>query len=605
KVIEGQVKDLLFDAPVRVLGERDGQGEVLFAPHGVLDPVTIAEKLGALIAAEGVESDALRAARDDLAAAAVPDNAPPLPTRMPYFCAGCPHHTSTRLPEGSRAYAGIGCHYLVQWMDRDTEGFTQMGGEGANWIGEAPFSTRPHVFVNIGDGTYNHSGLMAIRAAIAAGTTITYKILYNDAVAMTGGQSNDGGLDAPRIAAEMLAAGVAKVVLVYDPKEDIDFAAFPRGVARAPRDKLIEVEEELREIKGVSVLLYVQTCAAEKRRRRKRGTFPDTGQRVFIHPDICEGCGDCGVQSNCVAIVPVETELGRKRAIDQSSCNQDFACLNGFCPSFITVKGGTVRRAAAQDFALPDLPEPDLPAINGTFNMLVAGVGGTGVVTIGAILAQAAHLDGRAAALIDMTGIAQKGGAVTVHLRVAEQADDITAIRVARGEADALIGCELVVSASPATLSLLRKGRTGAVVDDHETITGAFTRDPEFHIPGQALGEALEARIGGALTAFDATALAARLMGDSIYSNMMVLGAAWAKGLVPISREAIFEAIGLNGQAVEANRRAFDLGRWAALHAGEAAAMLGEATPALAKTPQEMIDHRAAHLKVYQNARLA
>jgi indolepyruvate ferredoxin oxidoreductase len=604
KLIEGQVKDLLFGQPVRVLGARDGQGAELFAAHGVLDPVMIAQKLGALIAAEGRESARLKAARAALAAGAVPDNAPALATRLPYFCSGCPHNTSTRLPEGSRAYAGIGCHYLVQFMDRETLGFTQMGGEGANWIGEAPFSTTPHVFVNIGDGTYNHSGIMAIRAAIAAGTTMTYKILYNDAVAMTGGQGNDGGLDAPKIAAEMLAAGAAKVVLVYDPKEEIDVSAFPREVERHPRDELISVETSLREIKGVTVLLYVQTCAAEKRRRRKRATFPDPDRRVFIHPDICEGCGDCGVQSNCVSIVPVETELGRKRAIDQSTCNKDFSCLNGFCPSFVTVEGGKPRKSASAEIELPDMPDPVFPEISDTWNTLVTGVGGTGVVTIGAILAQAAHLDGLGAALIDMTGIAQKGGAVTVHLRLARRPEDITAIRVATGEADALIGGDLVVSASPATLSLLAKGRSGAVVDGHATITGAFTRDPEFRIPDNDLGLALDARIGDGLTLFDATTLAARLIGDSIYSNMMVLGAAWQNALVPIGRAAIFEAIGLNGQAVEANRRAFDLGRWAVLHPEAAARLAGGAgdTP---KTLAQKIDHRADHLAAYQNARLA
>ncbi|GKY87977.1 indolepyruvate ferredoxin oxidoreductase family protein [Sinisalibacter aestuarii] len=606
KIIEGQVKDLLFGRPgLRVLGARDADGAELFPAHGVLDPVTIGLKLAALIEAEGRGSGRLAAARATLAEAAQPDNAPALAARLPYFCSGCPHNTSTKLPEGSRAYAGIGCHYLVQHMDRETLGFTQMGGEGANWIGEAPFSTTGHVFVNMGDGTYNHSGLMAIRAAIAAGTTMTYKILYNDAVAMTGGQGNDGGLDAPKIAREMLAAGAAKVVLVYDPKEEIDLAAFPREVARHSRDELIGVEESLRDIKGVTVLLYAQTCAAEKRRRRKRGTFPDPDRRVFINADICEGCGDCGVQSNCVSILPVDTELGRKRAIDQSACNKDFSCLNGFCPSFVTVEGGTPRREAAEALDLPAMPEPDLPAISGTWNTIVTGVGGKGVVTIGAIMAQAAHLDGRGAALIDMTGIAQKGGAVTVHLRIAARPEDITAIRVAAGEADALIGGDLVVSASPTTLALTRTGRSGAVVDGHDTITGAFTRDPDFRIPNDRLALALEARLKDRLRLFDASELARLLMGDSLYSNMMVLGAAWQCGLVPIGHAALMEAIALNGQAVEANARAFELGRWAMLHPQAAAARIAGPSMAQPNSLADKIAFRADHLTAYQGKALA
>jgi len=605
-VIEGQVKDLLFGRPgLRVIGKRDAAGAELFPAHGVLDPVMIAEKLGALLEGEGRDTEALRAARAGLAEARRADNGETLAERLPYFCAGCPHNTSTKLPEGSRAYAGIGCHYLVQHMDRETLGFTQMGGEGANWIGESPFSTTEHVFVNMGDGTYNHSGVMAIRGAIAAGVTATYKLLYNDAVAMTGGQGNDGGLDAPKIAAEMLAAGAAKVVLVYDPKEEIDLAAYPREVERRRRDELIAVEEELRDIKGVTVLLYVQTCAAEKRRRRKRGAFPDPDRRVFINTDICEGCGDCGVQSNCVAIVPVDTELGRKRAIDQSACNKDFSCVAGFCPSFVTIEGARVRRRAAREIDMPDMAEPDLPAISSTWNTIVTGVGGTGVVTIGAILAQAAHLDGKGAALIDMTGIAQKGGAVTVHLRIAERPEDISAIRVATGEADALIGGDLVVSASAATLGLTHPARTGAVVDGHETITGAFTRDPDFRIPAEGLGLALEAKLKDRLMLFDASELSAALLGDSIYSNMMVLGAAWQRGLLPVTRDAVFDAIALNGQAVETNQRAFDLGRWAVRHPDEARKALGAVVLERPKSLEERIAFRADHLVAYQGRRLA
>jgi indolepyruvate ferredoxin oxidoreductase len=428
-----------------------------------------------------------------------------------------------------------------------------MGGEGANWIGEAPFSTRGHVFQNLGDGTYNHSGVQAIRAALAADVNITYKILFNDAVAMTGGQHNDGDLKAPQIVRELKAMGVKHVAVVYDEKEDVDPNAFPRGTDMHERAELPVIQRKFREIEGVSAIVYIQTCAAEKRRRRKRGQFPDPDRRVFINTDVCEGCGDCGVQSNCVSIVPVETELGRKRAIDQSSCNKDFSCVNGFCPSFVTVEGAKIRKAATASVDIGHLPEPDLPAIRGTHNVVITGVGGTGVVTIGAVLAMAAHLDGKGAGMMEMAGLAQKGGAVWVHCRLAERPEDISAIRVATGECDALIGGDLVVSAGAKTLGLLKPGSAGAVVNSHEIITGAFTRNPEFRIPADRLEVSLEARLRDRLLMLDASELARVLMGDSIYSNMLVFGAAWQRGLIPVGREAILKAIELNGAAVERN----------------------------------------------------
>ncbi len=607
KLIEVQAKEAIFDNRQgrRIYGWYDDRGNELFPTRYALDPIVIAEKIGGILIDEGRGTDGVRAGLAALEEAKKADNAPDIAARLPYFCSGCPHNTSTKVPDGSRAYAGIGCHFMVQWMDRKTIGFTHMGGEGANWIGEAPFSKTPHVFQNIGDGTYNHSGLMAIRAAVAAGTTMTYKVLYNDAVAMTGGQTHEGGLSAGQIAHELQAAGVRNLVLVYDDKEDIDIAAFPAGIARHPREELLQVEEKLRDTKGVSVILYVQTCAAEKRRRRKRGLFPDPDQRVFINPEICEGCGDCGVQSNCVSIVPLDTELGRKRAIDQSSCNKDFSCLNGFCPSFITVEGAKLKKAAVAELDLPDLPEPVLPEIDGTFNSVITGVGGTGVVTIGAVMAQAAYMDGLGAGMMEMAGLAQKGGAVTVHLKLAKQPEDIDAIRVATGEADAIIGCELVVSAAHSTLGLTTTGRTGAVVDSHETITGDFTRQPDFSLPGERLKLSLEARLRDRLAMFDATELARILLGDSIFSNMMVLGAAWQAGLVPISHAALMGAIKLNGQAVEMNQRAFELGRWAVAFPEQAAKYLEAEVVELPKSLEEKIDFRAAHLVEYSGPRLA
>ncbi|MFY0691823.1 MAG: indolepyruvate ferredoxin oxidoreductase family protein [Paracoccaceae bacterium] len=613
KLLEVQVKEAIFDerGGRRVYGwhkgdaRENGRKQELFSTKFALDPTDIAEKIGNILIEEGRRTDRIEAGLAMLAEARKADNAEDIVARLPYFCSGCPHNSSTKLPEGARAYAGIGCHYLVQWMDRETVGFTHMGGEGANWIGEAPFSTRDHVFQNIGDGTYNHSGIQAIRAAVAAGTNITYKILFNDAVAMTGGQKNDGELDAHRIAHELQGIGVGEIAVVYDDKEDVDLKAFPSGLEITPRENLQAVQEKLSKVKGVSAILYVQTCAAEKRRRRKRGQFPDPDKRVFINTDICEGCGDCGVQSNCVSIVPVETELGRKRAIDQSSCNKDFSCVNGFCPSFVTVQGAQIRKQSARDIDLPDLPEPELPALTGTHNVVITGVGGTGVVTIGAVLAMAAHVDGKGAGMMEMSGLAQKGGAVHIHCRLAERPEDIKAIRIAAGEADAVIGGDLVVSAGTKTLGLMASGRTGAVVNSHEIITGAFTRDTEFTLPSERLKLSLEAHLKDRVQFLDASELAQVLMGDTIYSNMLIFGAAWQKGLIPLSLGAIREAIVLNGAAPERNTRAFEIGRWAALHPEEAGKHLVNKLAHLPKTLDEIVEFRAGHLTRYQSRRLA
>ena len=607
KLIEVQVKEAIFDnrRGRRVYGWRKGQdGPELFPTHGAIDPVMVAERIGEILIEEGRGTDAVRAGLARLAEARRADSAPDLAARLPYFCAGCPHNGSTKLPEGARGYAGIGCHVMALWMDRSTDGFTHMGAEGANWIGEAPFSTRDHVFQNLGDGTYNHSGVQAIRAALAAGVNITYKILYNDAVAMTGGQSNDGGLRPEQICRELLAMGVGSVTLVHDPKEELDLSVFPRGITIETRDALPHVQQKARQIKGVSAIVYVQTCAAEKRRRRKKGTFPDPDRRVFINTDVCEGCGDCGVQSNCVAIVPVETEFGRKRAVDQSACNKDFSCLNGFCPSFVTVEGGSLRKSATAQVDLPDLPEPDLPVIDGTHNVVITGVGGTGVVTIGAVLAMAAHLDGKGAGMMEMAGLAQKGGAVHIHCRIAERPEDISAIRVATGECDALIGGDLVVSAGAKTLGLTTAGRTRAAVNSHETVTGEFTRDVAFRLPTQELKQSLQGRLGDRLALFDASDLAARLMGDSIFSNMMVFGAAWQSGALPVSGDAIRQAIALNGAAVEANLRAFEIGRWTATDPDAVRALLTDPEDR-PRSLEERIALRAAHLTEHTGPALA
>ncbi|MBQ4826884.1 indolepyruvate ferredoxin oxidoreductase family protein [Leisingera sp. HS039] len=612
KLIEIQIKEAIFDDRQgrRVYGwYKGGAGsmhrEELFPTRYALDPIMIAEKLGGILIEEGRETEAIRAGLENLSEARRADNAEEIASRLPYFCSGCPHNSSTKLPEGSRAYAGIGCHFMVQWMDRETTGFTHMGGEGVNWVGEAPFSNRKHVFQNLGDGTYNHSGVQAIRAALAEGTNITYKILYNDAVAMTGGQQAEGGLTAQQIAHELTAMGVKTMAVVYDEKEDVDATLFPAGMRMHERAEMMKIQREFEEVEGVSAIIYIQTCAAEKRRRRKKGQFPDPDQRVFINTDVCEGCGDCGVQSNCVSIVPKDTELGRKRAIDQSSCNKDFSCVNGFCPSFVTVEGAKIRKEATADIDLPHLPKPELPAIDGTHNVVITGVGGTGVVTIGAILAQAAQIDGKGAGLMEMAGLAQKGGAVHIHCRIANTPDDISAIRVATGEAHALIGGDLVVSAGAKTLGLTSTGQTGAVVNSHEIITGEFTKNTEFKVPTDRLEVALQARLRDRVDLFDASELARATMGDSIFSNMMVFGGAWQRGLVPVSFEAIKQAITLNGAAVERNLRAFDIGRWAVLHPEDAARLSRPDTSEKPKTLEEKIAFRSDHLVAYQGKGLA
>ncbi len=612
KLIEIQIKEALFDdrRGRRVYGwYKGGAGglhqEELFPTRMALDPVMIAERIGGILIEEGRGNDDLRGRLARITESARAENAPDVAARVPYFCSGCPHNTSTRLPEGSRAYGGIGCHIMALWMDRGVSGYTHMGGEGANWIGEAPFSTTRHVFQQLGDGTYNHSGILAIRAALAAGTTITYKILYNDAVAMTGGQHNEGGLSPDRIVRELQAMGVQRIAVVFDPKEEPARDAFPQDITWHQRDALAEVQREMTTVPGVSAIVYIQTCAAEKRRRRKRGTFPDPDRRVFINTDVCEGCGDCGVQSNCVSIVPVETEFGRKRAIEQSSCNKDYSCLKGFCPSFVTVEGGTIRKEATTKIDTGDLPEPALPAIDGTWNVVVTGVGGTGVVTIGAVLAMAANVDGLGAGMMEMAGLAQKGGAVHIHCRIGARPEDISAIRVALGEADAIIGGDLVVSAGTKTLELAAGARTGAVVNSHEIVTGEFTRNTEFRIPTERLILSLERKLQGRVSLFDASELARVAMGDSIYSNMMVFGAAWQRGLIPVSLAAIRRAIELNGAAVPQNLRAFDLGRWAVMYPDRAAETITGTRVAATTSLEQAIALRADHLRAYQGDALA
>ena len=608
KLLEVQVKESIFDDRQgrRVWGYRDGEGKVLFPQHYALDPADIAIKLGEILQREGLGTDRIEAGLRKTREAKRADNASEVASRTAWFCSGCPHNTSTKVPEGARAGAGIGCHVMALWMNRNTEGYTHMGAEGVNWLGESLFSERRHVFQNLGEGTYNHSGILAIRAALASDANITYKILFNDAVAMTGGQHNEGDLQPQQIAAELKAMGVREIAVVYDEKEGVDRSVFPDGLSWHEREELPAVQDRMQGVEGVSAILYIQTCAAEKRRRRKRGLFPDPDRRIFIDTDVCEGCGDCGVQSNCVSLVPVETELGTKRAVDQSSCNKDYSCVQGFCPSFVSIEGAQKKQVELASVDTSGLPEPALPAIDGTWNVVVTGVGGTGVVTIGAVAAMAAHLDGKAAGLMEMAGLAQKGGAVMLHLRLAQAPEDIAAIRVAVGECDALIGGDLVVSAGRKTLGLTSTGRTGAVVNAHEIVTGDFTGNPDFKLPADRLRLSLEARLRDRLALFDASRLAETVLGDTIFSNMAIMGAAWQRGLIPLSREAILKAVELNGAAVEKNQAAFELGRWAMVHPDEAEALLDrDKVVDLPKTLAQRIDYRADHLTAYQSKRLA
>jgi indolepyruvate ferredoxin oxidoreductase len=615
-LIEVQVREELYgtaNQPV-CIGKRDEKGNWLFPVKGALDPndiaICIGERLLGYVRNDALAARVMHLKEAQRALAETQEVA----ARLPYFCSGCPHNSSTVVPEGSRAYAGIGCHYMAQWMDRSTLGFTQMGGEGANWIGEAPFSKRAHVFQNLGDGTYNHSGSLAVRSAIHAGVNITYKILFNDAVAMTGGQRNDGDVTVPQIAREMAAEGAKRVIVVTDePSKYPAGTQWPPSLTIHHRDDLLEVQKELAQVPGCTVLIYDQTCAAEKRRRRKRGQFPDPDRRVVINEGVCEGCGDCGVKSNCVSVQPLETEFGRKRTIDQSSCNKDFSCVKGFCPSFVTVEGAKLKRG--QGIALPAgaaLPEPVLPHIDQTYGVIITGIGGTGIVTIGAVLGMAAHLEGKGVGIIDMAGIAQKGGAVHSHIRFANRPEDIHAIRVAACGADLVLGGDMVVAASKKVLAAVKPGSTAMVINLAEVLPGDFTRNPEFSLPTERIKRAISSLAGAAHSHFvDASRLSTALLGQSLGANMFMLGFAYQIGALPVSAEAIEQAIALNGQAVSMNHAAFRWGRRAAIDLASVEALakpaLGAADQvrALSTSLDDIIVRRVEFLTAYQDAAYA
>ncbi len=614
-LIEVQVREELYGSPMQpiCIGKKDEEGRWLFPVTGALDANDIAIAIGRRLLRYhrhiDLEQRVRRLEQAQATLVAVEEYA----VRPPYYCSGCPHNTSTKVPDGMRAYAGIGCHYMVQFMDRATEGFTQMGGEGANWIGEAPFSKRTHVFQNLGDGTYDHSGILAIRFAVAAGVNITYKILFNDAVAMTGGQKLEGGLTVDMIARQVAAENVRKIAVVTDePHKYPASVEWPRGVTVHSRRDLDAVQRDLASLPGVTILLYDQTCAAEKRRRRKRGEMEDPDRRVVINELVCEGCGDCGVKSNCVSIQPVETEFGRKRKIDQSSCNKDFSCLDGFCPALVAVEGARPRKATpaeVQDF--PPLPRPEIPKI-GTkpYGILVTGVGGTGVVTIGAILGMAAHLEGKGCGSIDMAGLAQKGGTVLSHVKIGARPEDVHAIRVAAGEADLVLGCDLVVSGTRKVLAAIRKDETGVVVNTAEIYPGNFTHDADYTIPTERIERVIQKAAGAKVCFVDATGVATALLGNSIAANMFMLGYAWQKGFVPLEEASILRAIELNHEAVEMNKRAFLWGRREAVDSTAVEAIvapLRKTTPTqdISQSLEERIARRVAFLRDYQDEAFA
>jgi len=627
-VIEDQIRKALYnldaDKRPRVIGKTDETGAPLLPETYELSPPQIADalikRLKPLMEVKAFEE------RMEVIHKNFDLKGKPSPVvRMPWYCSGCPHNTSTVVPDGSRALAGIGCHYMAMWMDRKTVMFSQMGGEGVAWVGQAPFTSEKHVFTNLGDGTYFHSGILAIRAAVAANVNITYKILYNDAVAMTGGQHVDGQLSVEMVAQQVAAEGVKAIHIVSDePEKYGNKAHFPTGVQISHRDDLDQIQRNLRDTPGVTILIYDQTCAAEKRRRRKRKLMVDPAKRIMINERVCEGCGDCGEKSNCLSVAPVETEYGRKRQIDQSSCNKDYSCVKGFCPSFVTVEGGGLRKPEVAKVSdevealfksMPDAPVGDLstPAA-----ILVTGIGGTGVVTIGAILAMAAHLENKGATTMDQTGLAQKGGAVTSHVRIAKTPEDIHTVRLGVAGATTVLACDMLVMADGDCLSKVRPpgslgGETKIILNNHKAQTGEFTHNPNWKInDDQVVGSIAKLCGEENLSTLNATYLATTLCGDSIATNMFMLGYACQKGLIPLTQESILKAIELNGAAVKMNQNAFMWGRRAAFNLGKVQEIAepkviddADRHRELSRTPEEVIARRITSLTGYQNSAYA
>lgn len=614
-IIESQIKEAMSepDRPGEVLitGKQDENGQPLIPYVGELSPSLLAPYLAARLSRLfDLNFDAELA---QIKESGVTVSDPGGVRRIPYFCSGCPHNSSTKVPEGSKALAGIGCHFMASWMGRNTESLIQMGGEGVNWASKSRFTGKGHIFQNLGEGTYFHSGSMAIRQSIAAGANITYKILFNDAVAMTGGQPVDGQITVPAIAQQVSSEGARRVVVLSDEPEKYKGheGQFPKGVTFHHRDELDAVQRELREIPGTTVLIYDQTCAAEKRRRRKRGQFPDPAKRVMINHHVCEGCGDCSVQSNCLSIVPRDTEMGTKRQIDQSSCNKDFSCVKGFCPSFITVEGGQLRKPKAQSAdamlqQLETIASPLITPINGTYDLLVSGVGGTGVVTVGALITMAAHLEGKGSSVLDFMGFAQKGGAVLSYVRLANTPDKIHQVRIDHGRADALIACDMVVASSAKALDVLRHNHTKAVINLAEMATADHVLYRDADMESQKRVRLLADAVGDSqFNTLNANDYALKLLGDTVFSNVMMLGYAWQQGLIPVSKTALMRAIELNGVAVEKNKTAFNWGRLAAAQPDFVEKSVSPAAVLSPETLDEKIQRLSQALVTYQSQSFA
>jgi len=609
-LLEAQARAALYELPAhaqpKVIGKVDELGHPLLSELGSLSVAEIALAIADRLP-PGPHMERVNAYLDRVSAAgvaAVSLGADQI--RKPYFCSGCPHNTSTRLPEGSRALAGIGCHYMASFSDPQTDLTSHMGGEGLSWAGASPFTSEKHVFVNLGDGTYNHSGSLAIRGSIAMGSHITYKLLYNDAVAMTGGQHPESGFSVAQITRQLASEGVTRTVVVAaEPERYAEVTDLAPGVVVRPREDLIAVQKELREVPGVTVLIYDQVCATEKRRRRKRGTMAAAEKRVFINPLVCEGCGDCSAASHCVSIEPLETEFGRKRKIDQSTCNQDYSCLNGFCPSFVTLEGATNAQAAALPALTADsTPLPQMEPVEGVKNIIFTGIGGTGVTTTASILAMAAHIDGHAASVVDMTGLAQKGGAVFSHVRIGETEETTIGGRVPAASTHVLIACDLLVAAGPDALALYAKDRTRAVGNGDFQPTADFVTNRDVRFDAGAMARRLTAACRD-YDAIPAVAMAERRLGDAIFANMIMLGFAWQKGLVPLSSRALYRAIRLNGAAVEANLQAFEIGRIAAHDPSSRGEGENPAPKIATRSLDELIAHRAGELTAYQDGAYA
>ncbi|MDH3747304.1 MAG: indolepyruvate ferredoxin oxidoreductase family protein [Gammaproteobacteria bacterium] len=612
-IIESQFKEYFYDypgrKPQRMVGKQDEAENRLVPWVGELSPIQLAGIVARRLDGEfsglnlTARADSLLSHRSnviDIKGTA----------RKPYFCSGCPHNSSTKVPEGSKALAGIGCHFMASWMGRDTDGLIQMGGEGVNWISRSIFNGNRHIFQNLGDGTFYHSGSLAIRQAVAAGTNITFKILYNDAVAMTGGQPVDGPISVHSIAHSVRAEGIERIALLSDEPEQFDLRDFPAGTSLSHRREMDALQRELRDIAGVTILIYAQTCATEMRRRRKRGEIEDPKKFVVINDLVCEGCGDCSVESNCLSVVPKETPFGRKRQIDQNNCNKDYSCVNGFCPSFVTVEGATrlEKKGTSLEPDLDALSEPTEPTIDGCYDLLVTGVGGTGVVTIGALITMAAHLEGKGASVLDFMGFAQKFGPVLSFIRIAREPADINQVRIEQARADALIGCDLVVSSSPNASKTFSRERTRAAVNSAEMATADFVRNRDANLQSDDRLAAIRDSVDD-MSSIDANRIASHLVGDTIYANVLLLGYAWQQGLIPVSGAALERAIELNGVKVEDNKRAFAWGRLAAIDPDKIEALIGGDDGSKDgwhnESLENMLDRRATFLTEYQDSKLA